>query len=263
MPFLIAKCIAVPLLLALVSWAQQRWGNRLGGFLAGLPISAGPISFFLALEQGVPYARLAAFGTLQSLIGFTGFAAGFIICARFRSWPACLAAALAAWFAAVALLHWAAIPDGAVFGLALLSLGSNALLVKASAEAVPAAAAVMPRWNILVRAGAALGLLLVVTMTAHALDPAWSGILAGFPIVWSILCSFTYAQSGRAAVVQMLGGGNWGMIGTIAFFAVIGWLPAGSLSLLYGAAILAALGAGFISSHIRRHWRAECRRAGI
>lgn len=250
MPLFLAKCVSVPLLLALISWAQQHWGNRRGGFLAGLPVGAGPISLFLALEQGLPYARAAAFGTLQGMIGFTVFAISFITCARYRPWFYCLAAGVAAWAALVTILNILQIPHWLAFVLAMMALALNAFyILKQPLEHAPPVT--FPRWNIPVRAMMALALLLIVTMLADALGPAWSGTLGAFPVVWGTLCSFTLAQASRPAVIHMFAGGNRGMPGTIIFFAVIGWLPAwDSLPILYLLAIFIALIVSYISSKI-------------
>ena len=46
------KLLLVPCFLLLVSLAGRRWGAHVVGWLAGLPVVAGPILYFLALEQG-------------------------------------------------------------------------------------------------------------------------------------------------------------------------------------------------------------------
>ena len=50
------KLIAAPLLLALATLAARRWGTVLGGILIGLPLISGPISVFLAIENGAGFA---------------------------------------------------------------------------------------------------------------------------------------------------------------------------------------------------------------
>ena len=49
---LLLKLVLVPGLIALVTLAGRRFGPRLGGRLNALPLVAGPVLFFLALEQG-------------------------------------------------------------------------------------------------------------------------------------------------------------------------------------------------------------------
>ena len=54
------KLFLVPACLALLSLAARAWGPRIAGWLAGLPIVAGPILFFLALERGTAFGAQAA-----------------------------------------------------------------------------------------------------------------------------------------------------------------------------------------------------------
>jgi len=44
--------------------AARRWGQAVGGWLVGLPLTSGPIAFFLALDQGKGFAADAAAGSL-------------------------------------------------------------------------------------------------------------------------------------------------------------------------------------------------------
>ena len=52
---LLFKLVLVPGLIALVTMAGRRFGPRVGGWLNALPLVAGPVLFFLALEQGDQY----------------------------------------------------------------------------------------------------------------------------------------------------------------------------------------------------------------
>ena len=54
------KLVVVPTFLALVSLAARRWGPGFAGWLAGLPVVAGPILVFIALERGAAFASDAA-----------------------------------------------------------------------------------------------------------------------------------------------------------------------------------------------------------
>jgi hypothetical protein len=49
---LLIKLLLTPLLMFAVSWAARRWGPGIGGLLAGLPLTSGPISIYLFAEQG-------------------------------------------------------------------------------------------------------------------------------------------------------------------------------------------------------------------
>ncbi|MEW6271306.1 MAG: hypothetical protein AB1689_18655, partial [Thermodesulfobacteriota bacterium] len=67
MPLLVLKLVLVPLLIAGITVASHRLGPRLAGALTGLPVVAGPVALFIALEQGTGFAAHAAVATLAGL----------------------------------------------------------------------------------------------------------------------------------------------------------------------------------------------------
>src|SRR5437879_3357737 len=60
MDILIFKLVAAPLLIGAASLAARRWGETVSGWLIGLPLTSGPVCFFLAVEQGSGFAAAAA-----------------------------------------------------------------------------------------------------------------------------------------------------------------------------------------------------------
>lgn len=61
---LLFKVVISPSLVGLASLASRRWGEAIGGWLVALPLTAGPVVFFLAIDQGPLFARSAALGCL-------------------------------------------------------------------------------------------------------------------------------------------------------------------------------------------------------
>src|SRR6266566_6664580 len=104
MTLLLAKLLLTPLLIAAVTLAGRRWGPAVGGWLAGLPLTSGPVSLFLVLEQGPAFAAQAAVGTLAGLVGVGCFCLVYARLARSRSWTLATAGGLAAYLAGAALL---------------------------------------------------------------------------------------------------------------------------------------------------------------
>jgi len=60
MDLLAIKLILTPLLIGASTLAGRRWGPAIGGLIAGLPLTAAPISVFLAFEQGKSFAAESA-----------------------------------------------------------------------------------------------------------------------------------------------------------------------------------------------------------
>src|SRR3989441_6035414 len=104
MTLLLAKVVLTPLFIAAVTLAGRRWGPAVGGWLAGLPLTSGPVSVFLALEQGPGFAARAAVGTLAGLVGVACFCVVYARFSRTRGWTLATAAGIAAYLAGAALL---------------------------------------------------------------------------------------------------------------------------------------------------------------
>jgi hypothetical protein len=61
------KLLLIPSFIGLVSLAGRLWGPTVAGWLAGLPVVAGPILFLLWLEQGAEFARSATVYSLAAV----------------------------------------------------------------------------------------------------------------------------------------------------------------------------------------------------
>ena len=61
---LLLKLIVTPVLIGAASLAGRRWGETLSGWFIGLPLTSGPICWFLAIEQGTGFTATAARGCL-------------------------------------------------------------------------------------------------------------------------------------------------------------------------------------------------------
>ena len=144
---LLLKLVLVPGLIALVTVAGRRFGPRIGGWLNALPLVAGPVLFFLALEQGDAFVARAAEATLAGLAAVAAFSVIYAWTAVTRSWWVCV---LVGW-TAFALLTVAlqAVTWTAASGLALavhllvhgaVWLGWGALASRGSARRGPRAA---------------------------------------------------------------------------------------------------------------------------
>ncbi len=122
MTFLL-KLVLVPGLIALVTVVGRRFGPRIGGWLNALPLVAGPVLFFLALEQGDRFVAQAALSTLAGLAAVAAFAVIYSWTAVARPWWVCV---LVGWVAfagltvALQAVRWTA---GAGLALALAAFG--------------------------------------------------------------------------------------------------------------------------------------------
>src|SRR5438309_3033349 len=84
---LLLKVVVTPVLIAIATLAGRRWGDRVSGWLVGLPLTSGPVVFFLALDQGSRFASMAALGVLLGTISQAAFAVTYARLAARAAWP--------------------------------------------------------------------------------------------------------------------------------------------------------------------------------
>lgn len=199
---LLLKLVLVPGLIALVTLAGRRFGPRLGGWLNALPLVAGPVLFFLALEQGDAFVARAAQATLAGLAAVAAFSVIYAWTAVARAWWVCV---LVGWTAfavltvALQAVAWTA-ASGLALALAAFAIAPFTLPEFADAP-IPAPA---PAWDLPLRMVAAVALVLGVTGLAAWLGPRLSGAITPFPVATTILLAFTHAQQGAPAAVGFL-----------------------------------------------------------
>ena len=201
---LVLKLLLVPSLVVAVTLAVRRWGPAIGGWLSGLPIVAGPVLVFYAVEQGTPFAAEAAQATLAGMSATAAFSLAYAhLCLRAR-WPVAVAISWSVF--AVSTLLLCAWQPGLWAGLALTlsaAIIGWRLLPRAQAEPGPA---VTPRADLAVRVLASASMVLVLTALADQVGPVLSGLFSAFPILTTTMAAFTQTQRGPAAVVAFFRG---------------------------------------------------------
>ncbi len=220
MQTLALKLAATPLLIGAATLAGRRWGQAIGGWLVGLPLTSGPVAFFLALDHGTQFAARAAIGSLEGVAAQAAFCIAYGWSARFIGWvPALLAGSLA--FAATG----SALQALPLAPALLLAIVTGALL--AALRIMPRAsggpAAIAPaRWDLPARMAAATALVVALTGAAAFLGPQISGLLATFPLFASVLAVFAHRTLGAAAALAVLRGLLLGLFAFAAFFVTLG-----------------------------------------
>lgn len=214
-----------PFLVAGASMAGRRWGEAVGGWLAGFPFVAGPILLVMALEQGPAFASLAARAALLGTVALVGFAVWFgRLCARMH-WGAALVSGwcvylLLAW--PLSRLDFGVVPN-LLAVLAVLVLGMFAL-PRPRGEAEPSEERLPPHRDIPLRMLATLVLVCGITLSAKHLGTTWSGLLTPFPVATTVLAVFAHLSGGSQAVARFLRGFVPGLGSLAVFFATLSFL---------------------------------------
>ena len=225
---LAAKLVLTPALIAVATLVGRRFGPSISGWLVGLPLTSGPVSLFLAFEQGTAFAAAAAAGSIAGVAASAVFAVAYAAMARRSGWPASLAVASAAFGLAVIALHAMPLESGLPLPLlALYALGVAAALTGIRLIPPPRSldeAPSPPRWDLPVRMAVATALVVIITSAAPLLGPQLSGLLTTYPVYAGVLAVFAHSQRGGAAATQVVRGLCYGILAFATFFLAIGAL---------------------------------------
>ena len=234
------KLILTPTLIGLVSLAGRRWGPVVGGLLVGLPLTSGPVAFFLTLEQGTAFAASAAVGTMAGIMSVAAFAVAYGRAAAKHKWPEATLLGWSAYLGTTVAFAFLELRLFAVFVSVLVTLGiALAMLPKAAAVRRRSDA---PWWDIPARMFSATLFLLLLTGLAGLLGPRLSGLLAPFPIYGTVLAVAAHHFEGSAAAAGLLRGVAAGSFAFASFFLVLALaLERHGLAPAFGAAIVASL----------------------
>ncbi len=246
---LILKLVLVPSLIVAITLAGRKWGAGIAGCLAGFPVVTGPILLFLAAEQGVPFARLAAVGATIAVLGNLAFGIAYSWISRRYSWRVSLVGGLVVYFCMVAMLNlltflpWQA----AAVTFAGLLLAPALYPAEGIDEIVPTAAAS----DLGHRVTAALGLVLGVTLFSAELGPNLSGLFSVFPVMASVLAVFSHRNVGQRFAARLLRG----MVRGFYAFTAFCFLLASTLEIQPAwLSFLYALTAAVVLQAILMHW---------
>jgi hypothetical protein len=256
MILLVTKGLLAPALLAACTLAGRRWGTLVGGWLLGLPLISGPVSYFLLVQNGSWFAEGAARGALLGMVGTGVFFVLYALLAKHRPWWQTLpVSAVAAVAVTVALtqVH----PDLVV--AAMVAVGFLVLItavVGRPFDEVPAPAARLH--TVFVRMAFASAMVVGVTLASTELGSQVSGMLTAIPIISAMMAVSTHRSAGGESVRGLVRGAVAGLWGGAAFFVVVASLITGATpALTYLAATVAAAVAagacGGLMAHVHSH----------
>lgn len=241
MTIFILKLVLTPTLIGLVSLAGRRWGSSVSGWLIGLPLTSGPVAFFLALNQGNSFAAAAAVGILGGTISQVVFSLAYSWIASRHRWQLALLVSSLVFFVATAILQAVEIPPLTLYGIVLLALlvGIGLMPKNAAQDLIISAA---PGWDIPARMIVATFFVLILTSAAPALGAHLTGLLSPFPLYAATLAAFAHHFDGAAPATRVLRGMLIGLFSFASFFLVLAFLLESSgVAAAFVVAIIVAL----------------------
>ncbi len=209
------KLTLVPLFLLIVSMSGKWWGPSIAGWLAGLPVVAGPILYLLVLQHGPAFGARAATLSLSAILASEAFNFAYAWTCRSNAWPSSLAAGVAVWLASASALSSLPISPFWAMGTALAAvLFGQSFLPRSS---VVASGAPLTRSDLLGRMIAGAVLTVIVTSMSDIVGAKWSGLLAVFPLLGIVLSVSSHRAHGPAFVISLLRGMVFGRFSFAAF----------------------------------------------
>ncbi len=242
MGLLATKLLLAPSFVVGASLAARRFGPRVGGLIAGLPVVAGPILLAYALAHGSAFAAGAAVGTLLGLVSLIAFVVVYAHLADRAFWGASMLGGWLAFALATAAFSALSVPAGAALAIAGVGLCAG-LLLTPRVRVEPRTHPRLPAWDLPMRAACALALVLTLTAVAGWLGPQLSGLLAPFPIIATVLATFTHAQRGSGEVQRLLRWllGGYGAFALFCFTLAVSLRPLGTAAAFALASAVALL----------------------
>ncbi len=228
---LLLKLVITPALIGTASLAGRRWGHSISGWLVALPLTTGPITFFLALTHGPAFAASSASGTLAG--GFSQ--AAFVLCyarlAAHWKWLPTLGVSVLTFAVITGVLQKLTFPLVPLYLLVFLAFTLAIRLLPHTVRSAALTDSLPARWDIPLRMLIATVFVVLITGLAPAFGPRLTGLLAPFPIFTATLAAFAHHQYGLDATVNVLRGLLMGLFSFASFFFVLAIMlqPAGML----------------------------------
>ncbi len=240
MNVVVLKLILAPLIIGSASLAGRKWGPAVSGWIVGMPLTSGPVVFFVALSHGVTFAESSALGVLSGGISLVLYALTYAWLARRFPWFVSIAGSILVFSLSTLSLQGASIPLFVIaplvaglimFGLALMPKGN-----------VEAGESKLSQWDIPVRILIGTSFILLLTGIAPYIGSRLTGLLTTIPLYVTILSIFAHRDHGPAAAAHVLRGLLYGMFAFTGFFFVLSlFIEKTSLGVSFGLAVLTAL----------------------
>jgi len=201
---LLLKILLAPSLIAIVELVRSRWGDKVGGRFIGLPITTLPYVIVIWVQEGKSFAGESAHGAVAGQISLLVFL-----------WVYAYAALRLSWIPAISVATFACLASGVVVTLRVIPMLPLAVIVftlwflalknwpKYSHENRSQKS---PRWELPARMLTTVILIVVLSQFATHLGPNLAGALASYPVIITVLGSFSHRRNGPTAIVSSMHG---------------------------------------------------------
>ncbi|MEP7137169.1 MAG: hypothetical protein ABI904_19760 [Chloroflexota bacterium] len=240
MNILALKLILAPVIIGSASLAGRKWGPAVSGWIVGLPLTSGPVVFFLALSHDTAFAKNAALGVISGGISLVAYTLTYVWLAKKFNWQMTITGSLLVFMACTAVLQNFTLPLIPIFLLVCaaillaLHLIPNTVVEEVDTKPGP--------WDIPMRIFIGTSFILLLTGIAPFIGSHLTGLLTTIPLYISILTVFAHRHQGPAAAVHVLRGLLYGLFAFAGFFLMLNLLfERAEIAVAFVAAIVVAL----------------------
>jgi hypothetical protein len=222
MDILVLKLVMAPVIIGSASLAGRKWGPAVSGWIVGLPLTSGPVIFFLAISHDAGFAAKAALGVISGGISLVAYTLTYAWLARRFRWYVALLGSFTIFAISTTLLQNITFPLVPIFLIvcAAISLGLR-LMPQGDSEQGEAKPG---KWDIPFRILIGTSFILLITGSASFLGPRLTGLLTTVPLYVTILTIFAHRHQGPAAAANVLRGLLYGLFAFAGFFISLGLL---------------------------------------
>jgi uncharacterized membrane protein (GlpM family) len=237
---LLLKLTVTPAAIGLATLVGRRYGPSIAGWIAGFPFTSGPLTLFLALERGAPFATAAAIGVLGGTASQAAFALAYAWAAIRWGWFVALAAASVAFAASTFGLNALRLTEIPALEIAAGSIVLALALMppQKADQRVSTAPAIPPAVDLVARMVIATAMVVLLTGIAPVVGATLAGLLSPFPVFAAVLIVFPHRGHGSAAAVAACRGFLWGLFAFGGFAVMLAsLLPVVPLGIAFVSAI--------------------------
>lgn len=234
------KLILAPIIIGSASLAGRRWGPAVSGWLVGLPLTSGPVVFFLAISHDTAFAAHAALGVISGGVSLVIYVLSYVWLAKRVNWQISIIGSLSLFTASTAILqNFTLLLIPIFFVVCALILLALRWMPKEEVEIVEAQPG---PWDIPARILLGTSFILLLTGVAPLIGPHLTGLLTTIPLYVSILTVFAHRHQGPAAATRVLHGLLYGLFAFAGFFLTLNLLlERTGISAAFVSAIVTAL----------------------
>ena len=222
MNILVLKLILAPVIIGSASLAGRKWGPAVSGWIVGMPLTSGPIIFFLALSHDVSFAANAVLGVISGGLSLVAYALTYAWLARRFQWYVAWLGSFLVFGLSTTLLQNLTFPLLPIFLTVCAAILLGLWLMPR--ESVEAGDAQPGPWDIPSRILIGTSFILLLTGSASFIGPRLTGLLTTVPLYVTILTIFAHRHQGPAAAAHVLHGLLYGMFAFVGFFITLSLL---------------------------------------